>query len=248
MQQHDPQNRGVDAVSAGARSGRLRLLLAGLLGALVLGAGAQTAPPARAEGGADPVALPGADAAAPERVSPLDDELAAKKAAADAAVIGGPKPAPVPTPPEDLNGDGTVIELPIAPAAAPQKQPEAAVPPTTDTSPGPSALAKDGKELQSLRILFPADDSHIDAAAETDLLRVAGYLHQNDTQRVILYAHAGGGQSNSDARRLSLSRALAVRAFLVDKGVPAKRILLRPLGNEDTVGPPDRVDILPLRP
>ena len=89
----------------------------------------------------------------------------------------------------------------------------------------------------------------IDELAQSDLAVIAGYMNENEAQRVVLHAHAGeGDQGNSHDRRLSLSRALAVRAFLVDKGVPASRIALRPLGSEFKNGPPDRVDILPVSP
>lgn len=85
-------------------------------------------------------------------------------------------------------------------------------------------------------------------AAKEELLDLAGYLTQNDDQRIQLFAYASSaGQTGSRARRISLSRALAVRAFLVDKGVRAARVDLRPLGGETKDGPPDRVDIVPVR-
>ncbi len=220
-----------------------------LLGAFVLTGGPGTWPAARAEGTGDPVVFPAVGGAASELGSPLDEELAAKKAAAESAASNAPEPAPVPGPPEQSAGDEALIELPIAPAAATQEEPEGKPAPATDVSEGAADPANDGEDLQSLRVLFPADDSHIDAAAESELLRLAGYLNHNHAQRVVLYAHAGGGgRGSSDARRLSLSRALAVRTFLVDRGVPADRIQLRPLGRGSDDGPPDRVDILPLRP
>ncbi len=49
----------------------------------------------------------------------------------------------------------------------------------------------------------------------------------------------------SKARRLSLSRALAVRAFLIDQGVRSTRMDVRALGDKVQDGPSDRVDIAP---
>jgi len=46
-------------------------------------------------------------------------------------------------------------------------------------------------------------------------------------------------------RRLSLSRALAVRAFLIDQGVRSTRLDVRALGDKTGDGPADRVDIVP---
>jgi len=59
-------------------------------------------------------------------------------------------------------------------------------------------------------------------------------------------AYAGGGGDASKARRLSLSRALAVRTYLIEQGIGSTRIDVRALGNAAEGGPPDRVDLLML--
>ena len=237
---------GARAQPAGVRPGHV---FGCFLGALVLIAVLQIWTSARAEGTGDQVAPPAIGGTASGQASPLEEELAAKKAAIEAAAKNAPEPAPVPRPPEQSTGDEALIELPIAPAASTQQEPERKPAPAATTSGGTAVLATDGGEPQSLRVLFPANDSRFGVDAESELLRLAGYLIQNQAQRVVLYAHAGdGGQASSDARRLSLSRALAVRTFLVDKGVSVDRIYLRPLGSGIDDGPPDRVDILPLRP
>ena len=51
------------------------------------------------------------------------------------------------------------------------------------------------------------------------------------------------GDKGSDARRLSLKRALAIRQVLIDDGVPAERIDVRAMGGVDDTGPADRVDV-----
>ena len=50
-------------------------------------------------------------------------------------------------------------------------------------------------------------------------------------------------RQGSDARRLSLKRALAIRQVLIDNGVPAERIDVRAMGGADYMGPADRVDV-----
>lgn len=61
--------------------------------------------------------------------------------------------------------------------------------------------------------------------------------------RLLLEAYAGAkGDKSSEARRLSLKRALAVRQLLIDAGVPSDRIDVRALGGADS-GNQDRVDI-----
>lgn len=195
-----------------------------------------------------------ADTAGPtvEQTSPLDEERAAKKAASEAA-SGTPDPTPVPEPPEQSPGqpsdDEALVELPIAPADPSQDEPDDVLATAAGPADGIALVTDDADQLQRLRVLFPKNGISIDMAAESELVGLAGFLNNNQAQRVVLHAHAGdSAQGSSHARRLSLSRTLAIRTFLVDRGVPVDRIYLRPLGSEVEDGPPDRVDILPLRP
>ena len=58
-------------------------------------------------------------------------------------------------------------------------------------------------------------------------------------------AYAGGGDlSSSKARRLSLSRALSVRTFLIENGIRSTRIDVRALGDKTTEDPVNRVDVV----
>ena len=251
MPQHNSQQPVPDPTGTRARNAsfRLHVLPGSLLGALALTAGLLILPTARADETSHSANQPAGQAAVTDQTSPLDEELAAKKDATEAAAIGRPEPAPVPEPPEPPSDDETLIELPIAPAGSRQDESEEALAPATNASDGVAAAIDVAAELQNLRVLFPADGISIDAAAESELIGLAGYLNHNQAQRVVLQAHAGDSdQGSSHARRLSLSRALAIRTFLVDRGVPVERIYLRPMGNEIEDGPPDRVDILPLRP
>ncbi|MDA1132916.1 MAG: lysophospholipase, partial [Proteobacteria bacterium] len=63
-------------------------------------------------------------------------------------------------------------------------------------------------------------------------------------RRVQLNAFAGGtAETIGAARRLSLSRALTVRSYLIDQGVRSTDIDVRALGIPET-GEPERVDVL----
>jgi outer membrane protein OmpA-like peptidoglycan-associated protein len=63
-------------------------------------------------------------------------------------------------------------------------------------------------------------------------------------ERVRLAAFSGRkGDLSSEARRLSLARALAVRAYLVSKGVPVERVDVLAFGGPSE-GISDRVDVL----
>lgn len=173
------------------------------------------------------------------------DAATGPPATGEAAVAAGLRPVPVPQPPKPAPGEAEPVEYLVAPPSLPQTASDE----TPDSLTVPGAAPSETMPFQSLRLVFGEESVEIDQSAEMDLMEVAGYLNQHEAQRVVLRAHARrSSQGNSHDRRLSLSRALAVRAFLVDKGVPASRIALRPLGSEFKDGPPDRVDILPLRP
>ncbi len=77
---------------------------------------------------------------------------------------------------------------------------------------------------------------------------ILSYLKKNEDARlqILSFASEGSG-TNSDARRLSLSRALSVRAYLLDKGIAPSRMDVRAMGNNTTEEPLDRVDLVFLR-
>lgn len=54
---------------------------------------------------------------------------------------------------------------------------------------------------------------------------------------------AGDDLSSSKARRISLSRALSVRSYLIEKGVRSTRIDVRALGDKAEGEQKNRVDV-----
>lgn len=65
----------------------------------------------------------------------------------------------------------------------------------------------------------------------------------NGSARIELEAFGGKpNDKSSEARRISLKRALIVRQLLIDEGVPSERIDVRAMGGASE-GSPDRVDI-----
>jgi len=143
------------------------------------------------------------------------------------------------------------------PAVATPRQPETAT--LESSAPPPAAIVASITPVS----LTPKPDTHrglskrseivfpegaVDPTPDTitDLRKLAsdlgGALH--GTARVQLEAFGGTpGDKSSDARRLSLKRALAVRALLIESGVPAERIDVRALGGTTDGGTPDRVDV-----
>lgn len=95
------------------------------------------------------------------------------------------------------------------------------------------------------QVLFAGADAAPQAA--DDVKSIATTLNSAldaGAARVELEAYGGTrGDKSSDARRLSLRRALAVRQLLIDNGVPAERIDVKALGGAEDNGTPDRVDV-----
>jgi outer membrane protein OmpA-like peptidoglycan-associated protein len=139
-----------------------------------------------------------------------------------------PKAAPSPAPPK------SVAEAESKPKPAPQEKEQAALPPGPETT----------KTGQALRVEFGTKASKVPADAKKGLQTLAAKLKGDNTLRLQLMAYAGGDSlSASKARRLSLSRALSVRSFLIEKGVRSTRIDVRALGNKTAEKPLNRVDV-----
>ncbi len=131
-----------------------------------------------------------------------------------------PAPAPVAAPP------------PVAAPAAPAPETRvAALPPSTSAT-GDVSLGFSAGEAQ----LSPENTRALDQLAS----RLGS---GEDRIQIKAYASAAGAEAASSARRLSLSRALAVRSYLIDKGVRSTRIDVRALGPTNDSSPPDRVDV-----
>jgi len=132
-----------------------------------------------------------------------------------------------------------------APQAGPKTASNAPPPPRKTAPAGPTT----GNESLTKRsvILFAKDAPDPAKNALGALKFLAGDLNAAMTTpnaRVELQAFGGAkGDKGSDARRLSLKRALAIRQVLIDDGVSADRIDVRAMGGVDDTGPADRVDV-----
>lgn len=136
-------------------------------------------------------------------------------------------------------GDGIDINM-----EALKNRPTGIQPPPPD-APGPATGAKPAKEKKftgrSVMVLFQPGNLELDAAARKRLDDVAG---QSKGQRLELKAYAGTAkQSASDTRRMALQRAIAVRGYLMDKGMDGTRIAVRPQGPAHDGQAPERVDV-----
>ena len=127
-------------------------------------------------------------------------------------------------------------------AATPSSESSAASSaPSTQTAAVPPAASTEGQ----LRIVFSQDSSEIPEKLKPELDALAQKLNADESLRVQLLAYASGtGDQASQARRMSLSRALAVRSYLIKQGVRSTRMDVRALGNNVKDSPQDRVDII----
>ena len=97
----------------------------------------------------------------------------------------------------------------------------------------------------NLTVTFGTDSSHLPDSVRPELERLAQRMDKDENLSLQLLAYAAGDEANaSKARRLSLSRALEVRKYLMEMGVRSTRIEVRALGNKVESGLPDRVDAM----
>jgi outer membrane protein OmpA-like peptidoglycan-associated protein len=154
-----------------------------------------------------------------------------------------PAPAPV-----------TAVAPPAAtlPTAAP---PAVQLPPgppprvATEPPPKPPIAADAGGDAMpmadGLRIIFLPSRFDLSPDTSDALHHFAAMLPRSDNVTLDVRAYAAAVPDDpSAARRLSLSRSLAIRAALMTEGIPSTRIFLRALGANAGNGPADRCDVL----
>ncbi len=131
------------------------------------------------------------------------------------------------------------------PVAMPEPEPIAAPETETEVAALSPAETADSASSGTLRIEFAGDSPDLPLGADSKLSALAEKLLANESLRAQVKAYAGSSTgSASAARRLSLSRALAVRSVLIEHGVRSTRIDVRALGDRNEGGPPERVDVL----
>ena len=135
----------------------------------------------------------------------------------------------------------------LQPSAPPPTQMARATPPPASAQPQASKQPPTPGLSKRSVILFAPQAADPAESALGAIKFLAGDLNAAMTSassRVQIQAYGGNrGDKGSDARRLSLKRALAIRQVLIDNGVPPDRIDVRAMGGVDDTGPADRVDV-----
>lgn len=131
----------------------------------------------------------------------------------------------------------------LAPSA--REPQEAHLTPAAPPAPPAASPAPSGGIEPPLTILFETESARLPDSIRASLSKLSDRLSGDTALQIQILAYAEGDEENaSKARRLSLSRALAVRSVLIDQGVRSTRIEVRALGNKVPEGPADRVDVL----
>ncbi len=129
----------------------------------------------------------------------------------------------------------TPIQPPVPPANAPP-------PPAPPIAAGAATTA--AATQSGMRLNFAKDQSDLSPVSAESIKHFVQAAPTGDATTFNVLAYATGDPDDpSVARRLSLARAIAVRAALMADGVPSSRVYLRALGSEPGQGPADRVDL-----
>lgn len=196
-------------------------------GASIVGGGTQTGTTTVAA-----LAAPIAPRATPETPDTAPKSSFTAKMAAPATDSAAAHPAAAPSTPAPVQ----VASVTPPPPAVP---PAVAIPVAAPAAAGAAA----GTTLH-----FAPGVSDLSADAHSSLNALIQRLSANQDLRVQLVAYASGSDEEANqARRLSLARAIAVRAYLIEQGVRGTRIDVRARGNLSAgAGPADRVDLVVL--
>ena len=163
-------------------------------------------------------------------------------------VLPAPAEKPTEKPAEKL--PEPKLPEPVAAPALPAPTPEALPSPQSlmdklpSSPPSNSDVKPDAdKGKPDSSIIFLATETAVPLPAEASLKDIATKM-KGGSSRVTLVAYASGaGDKATTARRVSLSRALAVRAYLIEHDVDKLRISVQAEGDKDAGSQPDRVDI-----
>ena len=130
-----------------------------------------------------------------------------------------------------------------APELTPRPDPVPADRDVAAAAPVDPAPAEDEEAVFSIAFAGVAAELAADALPILD--RLAARMQADPALRVDVLSYAGGTpETASEARSLSLTRALAVRDYLEQRDIRRTRIDVRALGNTAPDGPADRIDLI----
>ena len=210
-------------------------------------------------------------AVATDRVAAQQEPTPARGADVAAATASDPAGAPVSLLPADSGGARTDSPEPDSPEPAgaepasrqtanpvgsadvPAPTMQTASLPPSDAAHAAATPAANAANLTAsgavadMSLVFATDSAELSAVVQNELRSLAHVMRARDDGRIQVLGFASAESGSQDlARKLALSRALKVRTFLIDAGVPSTRIQVRSLGAQSDGGPANRVDIRPI--
>lgn len=174
------------------------------------------------------------------------------KPAAKTPRLGSPPAPPVltaPPPPPSLPLPAGPTSVPPAPPKldTPAKPPATAIIPPNSGSTSATAATATGRVTpppEPVTIGYAAEATGLPAGSRRALDAFAVWLRDNPDVRIELLGYASeSSRTGSRARRRSLLRVVAVRDYLVGKGVLSTRMAVRALGDQAEEEPRDRVEV-----
>lgn len=169
--------------------------------------------------------------AAPAPVTPATPMVVKREPAASAPAPAQPAQPEMPETAPDVASINPIAPPP--PAGAPPP------PPISDKAATAAEATTAG-----LRLTFAPGAADLSPDSTASIKQLTATVPPGDATTFNVLAYAPGKADDpSTARRVSLSRAMAVRSALVADGVPSARIFVRALGEQFGDGPPDRVDL-----
>jgi len=163
----------------------------------------------------------------------------AETAASPSAAAAAPREvaSEAPQPPMTTPVPPAIQQPSNAAGGAPEKEQRAAL--TGDSG------TREQNNPEMFRIVYAAEATEVGTADDDELTAVVNRMKSDGDLRVVIYAYASGTpDAASKARRLSFSRALALRRYLVARGIRGTRAEIRALGNKTDEEPADRVDLV----
>jgi outer membrane protein OmpA-like peptidoglycan-associated protein len=123
---------------------------------------------------------------------------------------------------------------------------EEAAPSTADAVKEAKApeVGYDNYNRKQVRLFYTRDDMEVQSKMHDALDNLVGELKEKPNAKLKIEAFAGTGlDDKTTSNRVSLRRALALRAYFIEAGIDTNRVNVQSMGNKSTGGPAERVDI-----
>lgn len=159
-----------------------------------------------------------------------------------------PVPAPVAAAPDAPHESAAPAAAGTSPDEAASTAPAEAIATTPETAVQPSPPPEEAPAVPSLADLtlaFSGDSSELSLENQRKLANLLPQLKEMKDGHLQVRGFASDAKNNnSTAKRIALSRVLAVRSYFLDQKIPAKLIDVKVMGANTDRAPADRVDLL----